>query len=43
MALKIDRKFEEKLTCAIKNDMKNIKNFHQSSWKCQNCDFDGIV
>ena len=27
MALKIDAKFEGKLTCAFKNDMKNLANF----------------
>ena len=30
MALKTDIKFERKLTCASKNDMKNFANFHQS-------------
>ena len=30
MVLKIDIKFERKLTCASKNDMKNFANFHQS-------------
>ena len=29
MALKIDTKFEGKLTCAFKNDMKNLKNSHR--------------
>ena len=28
MELKIDTKFEGKLTCAFKNDMKNLANFH---------------
>ena len=28
MALNIDAKFEGKLTCAFKNDMKNLANFH---------------
>ena len=28
MALKIDAKFEGKLTCAFKNDMRNLVNFH---------------
>ena len=28
MALKIDAKFEGKLTCALKNDMKNLENLH---------------
>ena len=27
MALNIDAKFEGKLTCAFKNDMKNLANF----------------
>ena len=27
MALNIDAKFEGKLTCAFKNDMKNLVNF----------------
>ena len=30
MALKIDIKFERKLTCASKNEMQNFSNFHQS-------------
>ena len=29
MALKIDAKFEGLLTCAIKNDMRNLSNFHR--------------
>ena len=29
MALKIDAKFEGKLTCAFKNDMRNLVNFHR--------------
>ena len=28
MALKIDAKFEEKLSCVSKNDIKNLANFH---------------
>ena len=43
MTLKSDAKFEEKLTCGLKNDMRNLANFHQSTWKCQNWDFDGIL
>ena len=35
MALKIDAKFEGKLTCVFKNDMKNLTNFH----KLKNSDF----
>ena len=33
MALKIDTKFEGKLTCAFKNDMRNLANFHQSTFE----------
>ena len=35
MALNIDAKFEGKLTCAFKNDMKNLANFH----RMKNSDF----
>ena len=35
MALKIDTKFEGKLTCAFKNDMRNLANFH----RLKNSDF----
>ena len=31
MTLKSDAKFEQKLTCDLENDMKNMKNFHQST------------
>ena len=33
MTLKIDTKFEGKLTCAFKNDVRNLANFHQNTWK----------
>ena len=33
MALKIDTKFEGKLTCASKNDMMNFENFHLSTFQ----------
>ena len=42
MTLKSDAKFEEKLTCCLENDMRNFANFHQSTWKCQNWNFDKI-
>ena len=29
MALKIDAKFQGKLTCAFKYDIKNLANFHR--------------
>ena len=31
MALKIDAKFEGKLTCSSKDNMSNLANFHQST------------
>ena len=43
MTLKSDEKFEEKLNCGLKNDLRNLANFHQSNWKSQNWDFDGIL
>ena len=43
MKLKSDAKFEEKLTCGLENDMKNLVNFHQNTWKCQKWDFDGML
>ena len=39
MELKIDAKFEWKLTCAFKNDMTNLANFHMlknSSFSLEN-------
>ena len=35
MAFKIDTKFEGKLTCASKNDMRNLTNFDPSTQKSQ--------
>ena len=44
MKLKSDAKFEEKLTCDLENDMRNLANFHQSTRrKSQNWHFDGIL
>ena len=43
MTLKSHAKFEEKVTCALENDMMNLANFHQNIWKCQNRDFAGIL
>ena len=39
MTLKSYAQFEEKLTCGLENDMKNLANFLQSTWKCKNWDF----
>ena len=33
MALNIDAKFEGKLNCAFKNNMRNLVNFHQSTFE----------
>ena len=35
ITVKIDAKFEEKLTCAFKNEMRNLTNFH----RLKNSDF----
>ena len=43
MTLKCHAKFEEKLTCGLESDMRNLVNFQQNTWKCQNWDFDGIL
>ena len=43
MALKSDAEFEEKLTCCLENDMRNLAKFHQRTQKCQNWNFDGIL
>ena len=43
MTLKSDAKFEEKLTCFLESDMRNLVNFQQSIWKYLNWDFDGIL
>ena len=39
MALNIDAKFEGKLTCTFKNDMRNLANFCPSTFKSKNLDF----
>ena len=43
MTLKSDAKFGEKLNCDLENDMRNLANFHQSTQKSQNWDFDRIL
>ena len=43
IAPKIDTKFEGKLACATKIDMRNLANFHQSTWKSPNWDLDGSL
>ena len=43
MTLKNDAKFDEKLTCSLENDIRNLANFLKSTWKSQNWDFHGIL
>ena len=43
MALKGVAKFKGKLTCDLKNDIRNLVNFHESSRKSQNLHFDRIL
>ena len=43
MTLESDRKFEEKLTCGLENDMRNLANIHQSTRKSQNWDFHWVL
>ena len=33
----------KKNTCGSENGIKNLANFHRSTWKCRDCDFDGIL
>ena len=42
MTLKRHAKFEDKLTCGLKNGLRNLANFDQNTWKCENWDFHGI-
>ena len=35
MTLTNNKKFEEKLTCGLENDMRNLASFHQSAQKSQ--------
>ena len=44
MTLKYHTKFEEKLTCALENGMRDyFTSFHQNTCKYQNWDFDMIL
>ena len=43
MTLKSHAKLEEKLSCGLENDIRNLANFHQSTRKSENWDFDGIL
>ena len=43
MTLKGDPKFKGKLTCGLKNDLRNLVNFHASIRKSENLHFDGFL
>ena len=43
MTLKGDAKFDENLPCGFENDMRNMADFHQSTRKCENWNFDRIL
>ena len=43
MTLKIDAKSEEKLTCGLKNDVRDLVNFHQTTQKFENLHFDRLL
>ena len=42
MKLKGDTRFKGKLTCGLKNDLRNLVSFHSSSRKPGNLHFDGL-
>ena len=42
MTLKGVAKFKRKLTCSLKNYIRNLVNFHASGWKTENLHFDWI-
>ena len=42
MTLKGDAKFKGKLTCGLKNNLRNLLNFHASSSKSGSFHFDGF-
>ena len=43
MALKGVAKFKQKLTCGLKNEIRNLVNFHARSRKSENLHFDRIL
>ena len=43
MTLKDDANFNGKLTPGLKNDIRNLVNFHVNSWKSGNLQFDGLL
>ena len=43
MTLKGDAKFKGKLTCGLKNNIRNLVNFHVNSKKSEELHFDGFL
>ena len=43
MLPKSGAKFEEKLTCGLENDMRNLENFYQSTRNSRNWNFHWIL
>ena len=43
MTLKSDVKFKGKLTRGLKNDIRNLVNFHANGRKSENLHFDGLI
>ena len=43
MTVKGDAKFKGKLSCGLKNNIRNLVNFHASSRKSENLHFDGLL
>ena len=43
MTLKSDAKFKGKLTRDLKNDIRNLVNFHACSRKSENLHFNGLI
>ena len=43
MTLKSDAKFKRKLICGLKNNLRNLLNFHASSRKSGNLHFGGLL
>ena len=43
MTVKGDAKFKGKLSCGLKNDIRNLVNFQASSRKSENLHFDGLL
>ena len=43
MKLKSDAKFKGKMTCGMKNELRNLVNFYVNSRKSGNLHFDGLL